>query len=94
MGSNPSEATRQTLVDYLGIVQNNVFEPLKTGIFEPDFDPLEFERKATVLFDGTRVRCDTYPDIGILTPEKESKQEMTPVLASKNGELCKYGVFS
>ena len=94
IGPNPSKATSQLLSDYLELGQNNVFEPLKRGVFEPDFNPIDFERIVSILCQETRVCFAAYPDIEILTPEKESKQESIPVLVSENGELCKDGVLS
>ena len=94
MGSNPSKAASQLLSDYLEVGSNYVFEPLKKGVFEPDFNPIEFERFVTILYPDTRVRCETHPDIEILSPVMETKRECVPVSVFENGELCKYGVSS
>lgn len=94
MGSNPSKATSQLLSDYLELGQINDFGPLKRGVFEPDFNPIDFERKVSILCQETRVRFTAYPDIEILAPKQESKQESIPVLLSENGELCKEGMLS
>lgn len=93
-GLNPSKATRQLLSDYLECGQNDVFVPLKRGIFEPDFNPLEFETKTTVLCSETGVRSGGYPDIQILDAKKGVKRESIPVLPFENGELCKQGASS
>lgn len=93
-GPNPSGAARQLLSDYLELGSDYVFEPLRTGVFCTTFNPIEFERFATVLYSEVGVRCDTYPDIRIYNPEMESKLERTPVLPFQNGELCKSGAVS
>lgn len=87
-GPNPSKATSQPLIDYLGL-KNGVFEPLKSGVFEPDFNPIDFERVVSILNPGFTVRYETYPDIKIIGPVLASERECNPVLASENGELCK-----
>lgn len=79
------------LSDYLGLVQNNVFVPLKTGIFVRGFDPYEFERAATVLNPETGVRFTPHPDIQILTPCFGSKVESSPVFSPQNMELAIIG---
>lgn len=93
-GSNPSRATSQLLSDYLGVGQTSVFEPLKRGIFEPDFSPLQFEQLTTILYPETRVRFEGHPDIQILSPDFGVKRECIPVFVPQNGELCYKGVSS
>ena len=93
-GSNPSKATSQLLSDYLKAVQNSVFEPLKRGVFEPGFNPIDYERFVTILCTENGVGFETYPDVQILSPVMESKRESIPVFVPQNGELYQYGVSS
>lgn len=92
---NPDGSTRNflkvPLKDYLGVVQTNVFEPLKTGVFVRGFDPSEFERAATVLNPETGLCFTPRPDIRILTPDLGSKVESSPVFSPKNMELAIIG---
>ena len=93
-GSNPSKATCQLLSDCMKAVQNSVFEPLKRGVFEPGFNPIDYERFVTILCTKNRTGFETYPDVQISNPKMESKREWIPVFVPENGELCKFGVSS
>lgn len=71
IGSNPSKATSQPFLDG--------FEPLKTGVFEPDFNGVAFETLFTIL-----CLCnEAWPDI----EKTDSEREEFPLSSTKRGNL-------
>lgn len=88
---NPVGSTSESLFSYLarlhGDQNDTILTTHENGVFVPDFDPLDFEHRVTVLNPGIRVLTGPKPDIRILAPEMESEREYSRFDSPKNGNL-------
>lgn len=97
-GSNPVGSTSnfsETLVSRInrlrGTPEQNVLCVPQTGVFCTGFDAKAYERYSTILNERIRLVYGAPPDIKIVTPFSDSKQESTPVSMPKKQELRSIG---
>lgn len=94
-GSNPVGSTFNTLVSRInrlrGTPEQNVLCVPQTDVFCTGFDAKAYERYSTILNDRIRLVYGAPPDIKIVTPFSDSKQESTPVSMPKKQELRSIG---
>lgn len=81
-----------SLSEYLNRTHNldsvrHGFDHAKTGVFVPGFDPLDFERKCTLLLTGLRVRSCCIPDSERFDGEMENEREISLFYSLDEGNL-------
>lgn len=88
---NPVGSTSESLKSYLirlrGLDGIGGFDHGKTGVFVPGFDPIEFEKRCTVLFPRLEVRSRTCPDSEILNAIEESEREYSLFYSDSRGKV-------
>jgi hypothetical protein len=89
---NPVGSTSEFLPEYLDRIhgldaKKGGFDQAKTGVFVPGFDPLDFERKCTLLFPEIEVRCKGTPDNRNFDGKTEFEREYSLFYSTNKGNL-------
>ena len=88
---NPVGSTSEFLPNYLsrvhGINEKDGFDHQKTSVFVPGFDPLEFERRCTLLLAGVRVCSRPIPASKKSNVDGEQNREYSLFYSTKEGNL-------